>query len=240
MLQKLSSFSSSERSRFDTRHNNIFAFVFSQVERRYKSLLLIAERYRQSSKLFIDNHKKLQALLDKSSGSHLMTKRQMQILKKGGEITIKLHLEIESFYLFSKIMLDEIARALEFYFGQERSLSLDSHHLLCKNLAKFSANKGLLLNKNMVRLAKKLKKDISDFRDYQIAHHKCPRTMRGTIFGSTGEARISLNRIYPRPDDIQVETKTIKELEDFLSAYVNEVIDFFKKNKDKTNLQLKV
>ena len=56
-------------------------------------------------------------------------------------MTGQLHLEIESYYLFSKIMLDKIVHALEFYFGQGRKKSLDSHDGLVKNSASYVARK---------------------------------------------------------------------------------------------------
>src|SRR5688572_10050382 len=45
----------------------------------------------------------------------------------------------------------------------------------------------------LLDLATNLKRDISDFRDYQIAHHKSPRTLRGTLFdpGEPAAARMT-------------------------------------------------
>ena len=37
-------------------------------------------------------------------------------------LTTRLHLEIESFYLFAKILLDKVAHFVEFYFGPGRKL----------------------------------------------------------------------------------------------------------------------
>jgi len=239
ILIRLSKFISSERNRFDTRHDNMFAFSFSQVARYYEFLLIIAKRYEQSGKLFTKNFKEFQATINKRPGSHRMTQRQMQIQEEGRGITLKLHLEIESFYLFAKILLDKFSRALEFYFGQARGLSLDSHNLLYKNLAKFSSDKGLKYDKGLLELIKKLKEEISDFRDYQIAHHKNPRTTQGTMFSPTGETRMLLYSIYPKPEDKQVESKAIQELLALLDSYTGKVINFLRKNQEKTNLKLK-
>ena len=238
-IQKLSSFISIERNRFETQHNNMFGFAFSQIARYYEFLLLISERYEQASRLFIANFKEFQAALDKRPGSHTMTQKQLKIQEKGREITTELHFEIESFYLFAKILLDKISRAVEFYFGQVRGLSLDSHDLLYKNLSKFSSSKRLVLNKDLMENIKKLKEEISDFRDYQIAHHKSPRTARGTIFSASGKTRMLLSNIYPTSKDKQIESKAVKDLLDLIDNYIGKVIAFLKANRDKTNLRLK-
>lgn len=233
---KMNAFIASERNRFDTRDNNLFAFAFSKVTRYYEFLLVISERHKEISKLFLDNLKEFQDSLDKSPGSHAMTQKQMEIQAEGSLITTKLHLEIESFYLFAKILLDQLSRAIEFYFGQANKLSLDSHDLFTKNIQKYSSAKGITLSNDLIYLARKLKEDISDFRDYQIAHHKNPRTVRGTMFDVTGETRMMLHSVYPKPTDKQIESKNIRELLNAIDGYVDEVLIFFQTNSTKTNL----
>lgn len=237
-IQKLSSFISSERNRFSIQHDNMFASSFSQAINYYGFLLIISKRYKDASKSFIANFKEFQSALDKSPNSHPMTQKQPDIQLRGMNITNVLHLEIESFYLFAKIFLDKICRALELYFGPARGLSLDSHDLLSKNLVKYASDKGLVLNENILFLVNKLKTEISDFRDYQITHHKNSRTTRGTMFGPTGEIRMLLTSVYPKPEDKQIESKNLKELLELIDIYIDEVVYFLKTNNKKTNLRL--
>src|SRR5260370_5932326 len=106
------------------------------------------------------------------------------------------------------MLLDKIARAVEFYFGKARKLPLDSHDDFVKCVKAYSITKDLSLDENLLTLARKLKNDISDFRDSQIAHLKSPRTVRGT----TVEGRMSLSKIYPTEKDEQKETQLLYNL----------------------------
>lgn len=236
---KLNEFISSERNRFDNKHNNMFSFAFSQVSRYYGFLLVIQKRHKLASDQFISNFRQFQATMKGAKGSHPMTTEQMHIQAEGAKITTELHLEIESFYLFAKILLDKLTRAVEFYFGSARGLSLDSQDKFCKNIQAYAKGKGLEINAELVQRAEEMKKEISDFRDQQIAHHKSPRTVRGTMFGPDKETRMMLSNIYPKPEEKQVESKNIAELLKSTDNYIDEVLKFITANKDKTDLDLK-
>src|SRR5689334_1122524 len=49
----------------------------------------------------------------------------------------RVHLEIESFYVFAKILLDRFAQLIQLFFGPARDLSLSSHHKLSNNIEQF-------------------------------------------------------------------------------------------------------
>src|SRR5438876_11524398 len=183
-MTKLSEFISTERERFDDEDNNRFAIGFSQISRYQLFLSLILERYEEVSQRFIENQQATQALL--LPGTHKMTAEHLALHEAGVRLMAMLHLEIETFYLFAKIYLDKIAHALEFYFGQGRGQSLDSHDQLVKNFAAYAAEKSLALPADFMRIAAALKKDISDYRDYEIAHEKSPRRLSGTVFDTEG------------------------------------------------------
>jgi hypothetical protein len=51
-----------------------------------------------------------------SPGSHTITDEQLSMLAEMNELGLTLHMEIESFYLFTKILLDRVANYLEFFF----------------------------------------------------------------------------------------------------------------------------
>jgi len=109
-----------------------------------------------------------------------------------------LQLEIESFYLFAKILLDKVAHFVEFYFGQGQGCSLVSQDQFVKNLPTHAALKGIKFTDRFAETMKTLKQDISDHRDYQIAHEASPKTLHGTLFDAEGKTKIFSNRLYPR------------------------------------------
>jgi hypothetical protein len=118
-----------------------------------------------------------------------------------------------------------------------RRKSLDSHDGLVKNFASYAGVKGLTLPADFMTIAAALKKDISDYRDYEIAHEKSPRRMSGTMFDGDGNMKIAATSLYPKEKDQQVESKALHELARDLDAYVTRVIELIRKNRDKTNLQ---
>jgi hypothetical protein len=235
-VKELSEFISAHRERFIIEHNNVFSFSFSKITRHWNFLEIIFERYVQTSDAFIENSKALRALT--LPGTHRVTEEQAALMLAGSGLTTAVHLEIESFYLFAKIILDEIAHALEYYFGQARGLSLDSHDDLTKNLVAYAKAKGLAIPDEFETSVTNLRKRISDFRDYQIAHEKSPRTMRATIWGPDGHVRMASNKLYPKEKDQQVDTESLSELKLALEDHVRRVINFIEVNADKTNLKL--
>lgn len=240
MIRKLNDFISKERSKFENRHNNMFSFSFGEISRYYEYLLTIHERYRIESNEFMDVTKTRQALI--KPGNNPASPELISLFEKSRQISTKLHLEIESFYLFSKILLDKVALALEFYFGQARGLPFESHDNLVKNMEKFADSKSLTLPSGFVDIVRKLKQDISDFRDYQIAHvpsHKNARLTRGTMCDSGGNTKLMLTAIYPTERDKQVETRHLQELLADIDSYADLIIELVTQNGDKTRLDLK-
>ncbi|MEK7510383.1 MAG: hypothetical protein AAB567_02395 [Patescibacteria group bacterium] len=238
-MELLSEFINTERERFSVRHNNLFAFSFSQISRYYEFLKIIQERYHKVSASFIENTKAQQATFQ--SGTHTMTDEQMAILNKGRGITTILHLEIESYFLFAKILLDKVARAIEFYFGQARNLSLDSYDDLTKKFGNYISTKQLtVLSSDLNELMKSLKECVSDYRDKEITHEKSSRTMKATMFsyGANSTVWVASTKIYPTEKDKQVESKEIDEVMNLIDKYISEIVKYIQKNKEKTNLEI--
>jgi hypothetical protein len=234
-MSQLSDFIGSERQRFANEDNNRFAMSFSQITRYYEFIRIVFSRYEEASALFFSNTKAIQATI--SEGTHSLTATQLQLHEEGVQLTILLHLEIESFYLFSKILLDKIAHSLEFFFGGGRRKSLDSHDALVKNFSSYAELKMLTLPVDFMKIAGELKKDISDYRDYEIAHEKSPRRVNATVFDEHGTMHMAGSRIHPNEKEQHVESKALHELMNDIDSYVTQVIELIKLNASKTNLK---
>src|SRR5437899_1849286 len=107
LLEQFVSFIRAERDRFSTEDSNRFGMAFSKITRHYQFLLIIVGRYKEASDEFVRNTKDLQASF--KPGEHPATEEQLRLQDEGRHLTTHLHLEIESFYLFAKILLDRIA-----------------------------------------------------------------------------------------------------------------------------------
>jgi hypothetical protein len=234
-MKLLSEFIDAERERFRIRDNNLFAFSFGHIERYYSFLCAIEARQREASSNFIRNSEALRAAVP--SGTRALTDEQRRLLDEGRVLTNLLHLEIESFYLFAKILLDKIAHAIEFFFGPVRGRSLDSHDDLVKDFEKYAKNKGLVIPNGFSELAASLKKDISDFRDYEIAHEKSPRRMNATGFSADGRTTMISTVIYPTAKDQQVSSKVVGDLLREIETYIKLLVVLMRKNRKATRHQ---
>jgi hypothetical protein len=242
-MRNLIDFINSEKKRFEPKYNNLFSFTFSEITRYYKYLQVIQERHKIVSKEFVNNLKVMFMQDTFKQGSGIMNEEQRQISEERREITLRLHLEIESFYLFAKILLDKISLAIQFYFGYARSLSLASHDNLTKHVEAYKKARRLSIHQDLVDLIRKLKEDISDFRDYQIQHipdYRQGRIVRGTNFDIKGNTRISLTSLYPTEKDKQYDSKLLPELMSNIETYITKIIEFIENNKNKTHLPLEV
>jgi hypothetical protein len=174
-----------------------------------------------------------------AQGTHAMTDEQMVLYNEGVELMTKVQLEIETYYMFAKICLDKVAHALEFYFGPARKRPLDSHDDLVKNFLAYAGAKGLTLPDRFMAAAGALKRDISDYRDYEIAHEKSPRRMSGVTYDEQGRLRMMAIRFMPTDRDQQVDSNFLDDLMSDLDLYLAQVADLVKSNENRTRLSLK-
>lgn len=235
MFKKLAKYIGEEQDRFEVQHNNMFSLAFGEILRYGQFLDEIERRHQIVTNEYRKMFHEFQNTIDKTPGSHPFTDKQMKINSEMTRLMLLVQLEIESFYLYAKILLDKVARDIELYFGQARGLSLDSHDDFAAKIERYAKSKDIKLNEGLINSAKKLKEDISDFRDYQIAHLKNPRTVRGTSI----DGRMSLMQIYPKDTDTQKQTKLILDLLEDLSNYIDLIVEFLVLNKDKTYLKVK-
>jgi hypothetical protein len=237
---RLEDFIWSHRSRFEIRQDNIFAMSWGKITRRLTFLGLIEERYKALSRAYVENSKASQQLIE--PGENRVSHELSAMFEEAQRLSIELHLQIESYYLFAKIILDDITRALEYYFGPARNLALDSHDNFCARLQKYASAKNLVVDPDLHDAALDLKRCISDIRDYQISHEKSPRTATGFSYGgSSSGVRLTISRFFPKESEQghHVQTEDLSKLGQSLGLYINLVIAFIENNQTKTRLALK-
>jgi len=228
------SFVGQERERFVVEDSNLFAFSFSKVSVYRADLDFILERYKQSSAEFIGDTQARQERIKQGSQDRTDSLRNSWPLQQ------KLHLDVESFYIFAKILLDHIARAIQFYFGQAQGVSLQLHDRLAKFIERYASAKGLdTVPQSLLSLIKELKAKICDYRDKQIEHENSPRTIKGTMYMTDGaESWITITRLYPTKTDTQVEGQSPTELIERIDDYMKQVIQYISQNHNKTSFKI--
>ena len=77
----------------------------------------------------------------------------------------------------------------------------------------------------MVELAMSLKERFADFRDYEIAHKKKPRTMYATTWGPEREVKLSMPQLYPRGKELSnapAQSESLQSLMAEIEGYIRQ------------------
>jgi hypothetical protein len=139
-----------------------------------------------------------------------------------------LHLEIESFYLFAKILLDRIADTCGYCFGVRLHRAGSTFSQLHSKATRGDVRPPLpsLLVEQMDELRRK----VTDYRSELIEHGGEPRLTRATVIRDDGVPRIYPMMRSPRPGEVETyqrETDDPHHLVELLDAHVGAWLDFF-------------
>lgn len=219
-----------------TKESNILRMSLSKWIQYYEFLKIINERYDSASIEYSQLQKELLELFQKK-GSGIMTSAEMEMMEKSKIFMTKVHLEVESFYIFSKILMDRTADTFGYYFGIHLKKFGSTYSQMQKYLEESNYLELKDDDQDFKELRKEIQNDIVDFRNEEIEHISDPRSINATSWDSKGSTRISKVIIYPEPgQSAQKNTKTPKELFLSIDQYLIGVIDFFKINKNKSIL----
>lgn len=233
-------FNSIEREYYEGHDNNKYAFSASQIDRYIEFLLLLNVQHQTTSnsynKIRIKMLKKLDSM--KSNGDHVVDAELSDIFTNEREQSVMIQLEIESYYIYAKILLDKVAHFIRFYFGDQRDLSLKSHDKWVKSFDEYIAIKQLVCNRQMKEKIQELKEKISDYRDYQIEHNPNMRSIYSV--GTDGENKITIakNTIYPKDSDNFISSMDIEAITNLISEYITMIMELIVTNREKTKLEL--
>jgi hypothetical protein len=224
-----------ERSNYETRDNNRFALSLAEVSKYRRFLSIILGRYQTASQEVASQIKRLTSL---ASGE--ATTIESAVLVEFEEMNTRLHLEIESFYVFAKILLNKIALFIQYYFGQAHSCSLASHHKFTKCYERYGELQGLVYPEGLSQSLVFLQEKVCNFRDKQISHLQNFRAMKATTFGLSDMGNLRLGvagYLYPRDGELERlpdVSMSLPELLDAVDTYIEQVIELVKTNRDKT------
>ena len=168
LIQLLISFENDERTWYGTEDSNRVAFSIRQVTRYVGMAEVARQRYEHFQDLYAQHVQFMTGDIFKGSGK--LSKEQQEELERGARTAQLLHMEIETYFLFTCILLDRIANCIYDFFGQEQGVRLQSHRNLKKNLERYADAKGLALPDNMIRYAKELFEEVVVYRDKNITH----------------------------------------------------------------------
>jgi hypothetical protein len=155
-------------------------------------------------------------------GSHPLSPEQQGLIATQHAALTVIHLEIETFYLFAKILLDHWSQFLAAWFGEVRGASLHSHDKLVKNVNVFTDRNGLpRIQSELADGMQSMRQRISDYRDYQICHPWTPDGYRGTI-GQIDDPYVQIARMGANPNS-ETPVTMLPVLQEYLQLWIRYV-----------------
>ncbi len=118
-IQDLYTFVETTRRGMDTQTSNIFAASCGRWLRYYLFLQIIRARFAQESEAYTTEIYQYTERIQRSlsSGPRNMAPEEWQELQHIQSLEQLIHLEIESFYTFAKILLDRIADTFSYFYS---------------------------------------------------------------------------------------------------------------------------
>lgn len=231
--KELNDFIWKQRRLLDTKENNIFALTLAKWDKYLDYLTIILNRYSTKEKeyknLLSEQIKALKRQNRKMT--HEEVKRMRKICNMGNNLS----LEVESFYLFSCILLDKIANFFSKVLPHKhkRGIKFKSHDNFWSTYHKSQSVK---MKKSYEDNAKWLSDNLIKYRDKTITHtYIAENTKRLLIDGFTfhPDKEILKTSITLYPDEKSSQnTKSIpiEKIAEKLRTYIHETLEVIKLN----------
>ncbi|GEM_PF-5191334 len=235
-IQTVSQFLRADEVDGDIAYDSI-RLSFGQVNHYLRFLAMISDRNRGAVVEYEEAHLAMQSALRARHSDDSIDLRPFS--ERSQSAYWNLHLDVESFYLFAKIMLSKVTLAIVTYFGQARGIKFKSHDELSKNLEQFALRKGLVLEPSFLKTAIQLKREVVDYRDKRIEHLLDSTSYKALNFGGTASTVVLLTKGDQARESQQapMQTLPITVLEESLCAYVELVLECLAANRDKCRLR---
>ncbi len=244
MLERVNHLVEEIRKHRDVRITNVACSSIGNWYSYYEFMKIIISRYKEVNDEYIkamENEMYLIKTKSDESGKTEMDDELLEVDQRLKDLGPRLHLEIESFYIFAKVLLDRIADTFGYYFHHKWKNRGSTHSELCFDVGKICENKKLVVHPpNIVDLIEELREKIVKYRTGEIEHPSEPRRLKGTTWGPDKKTKISSNVIYPtekESQNIATVQKTSEDLNELLSKlenYMNAMADFLSANIQKS------
>lgn len=235
-IHPLSEFIGNERRRFECDDNNRFAFSFSKIVTYRGFLDIIIARFEPASRKFaVLLEENIQLARANPANGRPLGARELELLEEIGELQNHLHLEIETFYQFAKIVLDKTALSFEVYFGPQRNCSFISFSRFNNALAHLEPLFGV--TPELKASCAGLEREISHYRDKRVVHEYRAELVHAITITNGHSFSITPACIRAKSLEDFEGSRDPRELLPLIDGYLWGYIDLVRRNAAKTKLR---
>jgi hypothetical protein len=234
------------RDREWIKHGHSFQSALLEAVRYLHFLEIIKARLEDAGKEYTEL---VNARMREVGGHRKLTNEEQKQLEHEMHLSSVIQLEIESFYLFSKIYLDIIAHFLSIYFSQLPNFRFESFQkLFGPKAAIWESPPVLKIEPRFREVIRRLMDEIVYFRSKRIVH---PQLSRGRnlvgnrshalTWRSDGSSGISLTVGLSRsesPSDFY-RSANVQDLCGLIEQFTSLLIQFLIQNKDRAKIAVK-
>jgi hypothetical protein len=212
----------------ETRTRNVLAASLGRWTRYREWLTIIVDRLEQANAAAAQG---LDYLTQLKPGQVQQGPQVTQFYQQMNQANSALHLEIESFYVFAKILLDRIADTWCFYFNVTLPGLGSSHSRLSRRFTTICADRGVP-PEPLAEVMARLTTSVVEVRTDVIEHQENPRHIPGTLW-DPGKQRVRLVASFLYPENISSAVSANREVRDprdvlpELDAYAVGVLGYF-------------
>jgi hypothetical protein len=239
IVDRFVAFVVAERARYDGADNNRVAFSLGQMGRYLRFVEIVKTRYDTVNAEVVERFRRHISAVASQAGVRELTPEEVTELDKEAQLQVVLHFEIESFFLFAKILLDKIAQFIEDFFGTTRGASLRSHDKWCKAIDTYAQDRQLIKPAGIDETIHRLRSLVADYRDKQIAHFQNPRALFATLITAEGSTQVGTSPLYPKEGDKPINSPTVDEASALIEAYMRQIVELIESNRIKTRYKLR-
>ena len=244
--KEISQFVEEARKYFENKDSNVLGVSIGNWLRYFDFLEIILEKYESLNTAYIQASGEQMALIKERADTTGLTKGNSEITElynKTQKIGIKLHLAIESFYIFSQVLLDRIADSIRYFFGIKYDGLGSTHIKLKAKWDKFVVHKNIEVKPlDIYSQMESLGEIVTKYRNTEIQHLSEPRKLFGSTWGPDKKVKIYSNVLYPTESEsenialIQKSTIDPSKLLSDLKTYAISVTELFTVNFNRSNL----
>jgi len=209
--------------------------------RRYAQLQIILARYSEHARAYDEAMLELRtAMTNSGPGTRAMSEADVLAWESRRDLTNRLHLDIETFYMVSKNLLDRIADTFAYCFGVKWTSRGSTHEKLLRVFGRIVRDHGLTLApSDLPDLVRETRDRIIDYRDQHIEHPDAPGLTQGTLWHPETGVAIASGVFMTSPHAGQIaqrNTEDPKTLMTLIEHYMQAVLAFVTLNLSKSAL----